>query len=145
MKAEVIKAIQSSIRDKWIPIYLERHVENGRVDCALCDMFFPQYELLPTDWNAEKECQGCPVKEKTGETHCKDTPYWNIIDAFDRFSDEHSEWIEHNLQSLRPCLELYNRAKDDVLLEIDFLNNLLNKEDRLDIQGEIASAVQIQK
>ena len=71
---EVKAAMEKSIR-KW-----ERVVEEG-IDgsttngCGLCDLFnIGKYSL---------ECEGCPVREHSGEAFCRATPFFDYADADD--------------------------------------------------------------
>ena len=55
------KALEESI-EHWKRIVSgEEHTT--RANCSLCSLFF------------ENNCAGCPIKEKTGETQCNNTPY----------------------------------------------------------------------
>lgn len=45
----------------------------GSGHCALCDLF----------WS--RMCSGCPVYERTGKTHCEDSPYDEIVSALARW------------------------------------------------------------
>ena len=63
MDKRTLKALHVSIR-KWIKIATWEGDNNGAHDCPLCQLF-----LL------EMECDGCPIKEKTGYPACYNTPY----------------------------------------------------------------------
>lgn len=45
----------------------------GAEFCALCSLFNTE-ELPP-----EETCVGCPVREKTGESHCNGSPYFKAV------------------------------------------------------------------
>lgn len=47
----------------------------GPNHCALCELFWDQ------------ECDGCPVRERTGKPHCEDSPYDEIDFALARWRD----------------------------------------------------------
>ena len=58
---------------------LERSIEHwtrrtrghSDTDCALCGLFN----------NKQYHCRGCPVFERTGQTGCDGTPYWDWVSA----------------------------------------------------------------
>jgi hypothetical protein len=41
--------------------------------CPLCQRFHPQY--INENGREEHDCNGCPVKARTGESHCFGSPY----------------------------------------------------------------------
>ena len=49
------------------------------VNCPLCDLFFSYY------------CDGCPVKEKTGENSCYETPYIDASRAYTDWDDDNGK------------------------------------------------------
>ena len=65
MDARTLKALRQSI-EKWERNAVAQTPDDfatGIADCALCGLF----------WGGH--CYGCPVKAKTGQTHCCGTPY----------------------------------------------------------------------
>lgn len=42
-------------------------------DCALCGEYFD---------SSNDRCDGCPIKAKTGQDHCRGTPYYDAWVAF---------------------------------------------------------------
>lgn len=64
-KEQVRNAILGSL-DKWREIYYGRRIDNGSLDCPLCQIFVEQ-----------ENCGQCPVKLKTGQPGCRGTPYYD--------------------------------------------------------------------
>ena len=69
MNKETRKALNKSIKHwKRMALFTDverfRHEEPNARHCALCSLF--------RDFGG---CAGCPVKEKTGEDFCNNTPY----------------------------------------------------------------------
>ena len=62
MNKQTLKALKGSIK-KWELIVAGDGVDNGNENCPLCVRFY------------SRQCAGCPVMEKTGESDCWDTPY----------------------------------------------------------------------
>ena len=118
MNKRTIKAIQRSITDKWIPIRDDGKIDDGWTDCPLCGMFF-NYD------NPDESCNGCPVKQKTGNHGCDGTPYeeWvnKHLEERNKIEDKKDsflyEWTAHSPE-----------FKKIAQKEIDFLNSLLPKE-----------------
>lgn len=108
MKRIAKKALIASIK-KW-EANLEascEDVKRGKDNCQLCVEF----------WN--KDCEGCPVFNKTGKEHCQLTPYERAEYAHDVWSnliedDEDPEYISDAEQAFRDA------AQD----EINFLRSL---------------------
>jgi len=62
--------------------------------CAFCKEFN----------NCDNKCDGCPIRDYTGQYVCKDTPYWVALKAYDdckedRCSNEHYKTC---------CVSMYN-------------------------------------
>ena len=93
-------ALEGSIA-KWEAIVAGTGTDEGTENCPLCQLFFtmrgPQ-QLF---------CEGCPVKERTGQTCCEGSPY--------------QEWGENPYAS-------GDEAKRIAQAEVDFLRSLLPPE-----------------
>src|SRR4030065_20519 len=63
--AQQKKALRGSIR-KWERIVSGKAVNNGSADCPCC-----------LTWLEPSGCDGCPIKEYSGEDLCRGTPYAN--------------------------------------------------------------------
>lgn len=73
----------------------------GSDDCALCSLFL-----------YNRECWGCPVRDKTEEHWCKGTPYIKAANAWDR-------WYFDAKNTSRDEFHAAARA------EVEFLKSLL--------------------
>jgi len=62
MNKQTLKALQGSIK-KWELIVAGDGLDNGTDNCPLCVRFY------------SRDCKGCPVRAKTGESECCETPY----------------------------------------------------------------------
>ena len=71
---------------------------NGE-DCALCDLFF------------EYDCIGCPVRERTGEEDCLDSPYHLANNAY-------GEWYFHNDEDSKAAWRKAAQAELDFLISL---------------------------
>lgn len=60
-----------SIFEKWNPIAMGCHPNDGRKDCPLCLEYYSHL------------CAGCPISRFTGQLVCYGTPYDQIFDAYD--------------------------------------------------------------
>lgn len=74
MNAEKLEALRGSIA-KWQRIATGQGVNNGATDCPLCQLY--NSPLSATSY----DCEGCPVKQKTGQIGCKGSPYWKFWEA----------------------------------------------------------------
>lgn len=103
MDAETLTALQGSIK-KWEGIVARTGVDDGQDNCPLCQKFA----------NLDDECNGCPVREKTGHMLCMHSPYDDWTDA---------AWDHHgrNAEFTASTPELVELAKK----ELDFLRSLL--------------------
>lgn len=75
MPAKTLAALKKSI-EHWERLAsgendYQESIYSG--DCALCGLFYHYGE--PTD------CDGCPVKAKTGRRNCKNSPWQRVSDA----------------------------------------------------------------
>lgn len=109
MNEETIKALRGSIK-KWKSIVAGTGKDEGVSNCPLCKLFF------------HKDCEGCPVKEKTGEECCIGSPYEEYDDAADEGIFEENVW---NFRDATPE-ELTKLAQ----AELDFLISLLPKGEK---------------
>lgn len=88
MKKKDVELLKGSI-GKWLKIKQSvKAVDVGADNCSLCVKYF------------EKECEGCPIYEYTGEEGCADTPYdkWHdhqedLHDLGD-WGDEHHRFVD---------------------------------------------------
>ena len=69
MNAKTLEALLGSIA-KWQAIIAGTAEDYGRTNCPLCQMFW------------ENDCDGCPVKKKTGLEDCDGSPYEKIDKAY---------------------------------------------------------------
>ena len=63
MNEQTLKALKGSIK-KWERIVAGTGVDKGIDNCPLCKIFW-----------SDEQCGPCPVKEKTGENFCRNSPY----------------------------------------------------------------------
>lgn len=76
-------------------------------DCALCKLFLglPDTVLL-------QDCEGCPVRIKTGVSYCRVSPWADASRAAHKFGLDSEQF------------------KEAALVELDFLKSLLPKENK---------------
>lgn len=58
---------------KWRDIRDGKGWDRSGSNCAFCQKF------------EHEGCPACPICQATGESECKDTPYWDFRDADDAF------------------------------------------------------------
>lgn len=63
VEPKVHKALDDSLRDKWLPALTKNGQLGGRTDCALCELFYTY------------NCDGCIIRAFTGQGACMDTPH----------------------------------------------------------------------
>lgn len=82
MDSAVLDALRGSIR-KWQAIVDGIGSDGGASNCPLCQLFHPSVVGAhdPAKVTNETCCNGCPVKERTGEPLCRATPYEKYIEA----------------------------------------------------------------
>ena len=107
MDEKTLEALKGSVR-KWTSIVAGKGKSLGYENCPLCKIFQANYE--------KKNCNGCPVAERTGKPYCRDTPYDDWADAEDAIGG-----INNNKATTE---ELKLAAK----AELDFLRSLLPAE-----------------
>lgn len=100
MDEQTFRALQGSIA-KWEAIVAGNGVDEGPDNCPLCKLFHPS--VAPDD--GRQNCDGCPVKAKTGRSYCAGSPY-----------DEYAEGGTSRAQAKR---------------ELKFLQSLLPQEPAL--------------
>lgn len=121
MNKKTKKALKGSIK-KWQKIYnflkykrryTERthnkllHLESGINNCPLCELFYKIDDVTDSFG-----CHLCPVKNRTGYNHCKDSPYYEF---------------RHRWYGLRYGSSLSN-LKKYAKKELDFLKTLREYE-----------------
>lgn len=109
-------ALERSIK-KWERIILGRDVDKGMENCALCKKFADKEDYLT-------ECEGCPVYEKTGQTHCRNTPYENFTETF---NDETLLLADCRDYDQLPCV-IGPKTMRAAIREYEFLCSLREKE-----------------
>jgi len=103
MDEQTLKALKESIKE-WSKIIDRTGGDEGTRNCPLCDIFY------------ENNCNGCPIKEKTGEDCCYGTPYDDWIEHHDK---------EHDL--LFPLKIECDECKEIAERELEFLEMLLEE------------------
>lgn len=88
----------------------------GATSCPLCRKY---NSVVAKEVRRENSCDGCPIKEKTGQQHCKGTPYEAVVDL-----------RRDALRSTRRLVKAeesgaWEKATQDM---IDFLESLREKE-----------------
>lgn len=71
--------------ERWNPIALGCHKDDGIHDCPLCEKYL------------NNECINCPIREKTKQEYCKGTPYVRFVNALPSekytFIEEETEFL----------------------------------------------------
>ncbi len=103
MEEATTEALEGSI-DKWEKVKEGTGLDKASNNCPLCQLFM---------MNA---CEGCPVKDATGVSHCDNTPY-------ERWSHHH--YVKH--KDKWTC-EIYCSICTELAQEeLDFLKSLREK------------------
>ena len=68
MDKKTLKALKGSI-EKWEKIVAGTGKDEGPNNCPLCKLF------NKIEGEEKYACNGCPVKEETGQKYCWNTPY----------------------------------------------------------------------
>lgn len=91
-------ALEGSIA-KWESIVKGTGIDMGVNNCPLCAVFYRSHN-----------CNGCPVKQRTGRSYCHQTPYQQFNNALfaGQFALAH-EYAEKELE----FLESLREADDD--------------------------------
>lgn len=108
MDARTLKALEGSI-EKWAAIAAGTDSNQGPYNCPLCMMF--NECMIDEDYAGKPQCDGCPVKESTGQAGCQGTPYQRYEEA----EDFDSNMDEDDMKKL---------AQE----ELDFLKSLLPRQ-----------------
>lgn len=119
MNPKTLAALEDSIK-KWEDIAVGADVDLGVLNCPLCDIFYK-----PGNVNI---CDGCPVREHTGLSGCRGTPYDEAAELVDL--DGRAEtapaisasWKE--VAFLRTLLPI-DHSKH--LTTLDYINKYVNK------------------
>jgi len=111
MNKETLAALNGSIR-KWKKIVEGTEVDRGTDNCPLCQMFHRRRIAFQRD----SACDGCPVKNKSGEMYCESTPY---IEWGNHHAIKHGS-ASTIIKNCPTCKELAQK-------ELDFLRSLLPK------------------
>lgn len=76
----------------------------GVDQCDLCKLFHSEDRLIT--------CDGCPVKERTGQVWCVGTPYYHVVDSdSDYDTPEFMEAARLELEFLRSLLPKKEKQK----------------------------------
>lgn len=86
-------------------------IQLGVKSCALCRQFY-KYDRE----NNELNCDGCPVKERTGENGCEGSPYEDAFDLMLTWESSEEEADRDRYRAAEQC-------------EIDFLKSLRPKDE----------------
>ena len=83
MDAKTLAALKGSI-ETWERRAKGEDIGAGIKNCPLCLIFHSFCRM-----DGVKRCSGCPVKERTGKSYCKGTPYQVFMDiAYDDIKAE---------------------------------------------------------
>lgn len=107
MRRRTLKALRQSI-GKWrrnAEARTPREYTTGYGDCPLCTLFIGD------------GCEGCPVREATGESYCRGTPYGSASSLWTKWAIKPD--------SERRRVHAQRAARD----EVKFLESLLPEED----------------
>lgn len=115
MDADTLEALKGSIK-KWEGIVAGTAGDESAANCPLCQKF--QVNRAP----GKKLCEGCPVRDASGDWGCGNTPY----EAWEQFNGEcsHVSHIDEGEQLtgyVDKCPECLRLAT----AELDFLKSLL--------------------
>ena len=116
MDPETLIALQDSIAhwQRMVDNPLGKKDKPGASQCPLCRKFNPDINQ-----EAQLDCVGCPVQERTGHPSCKETPYHEAATAY----NDHLQ-AAMCLYPSDPdfCLQKFKAAAQ---AELDFLKSLL--------------------
>ena len=112
MNKATLLALKGSIK-KWEDIVAGTKQDLGDENCPLCKRFLVSKN--------KETCEGCPVREKTGQSLCGGSPYeaWHREQA--RLEDRADQYRERYADT--PELQKLARA------ELKFLRSLMPKAD----------------
>ena len=109
MDSKTLNALRGSIQ-KWRNIVNGIETDKGSDNCPLCWIFI-------FNKGNNEPCHGCPVRERTGYTGCKNTPYTYYSRL--KFDSEKSNFLPNELLNHKERMR--QTAKD----ELDWLITLL--------------------
>lgn len=92
--------LELSIRKWEVLAEYDGYVCNSSEHCALCELYNPVYRDV-----LGMNCNGCPVKAKTGKDQCSSTPYWDYYDP------ESAQRMVEFLKSLRTTDKHFRKEK----------------------------------
>lgn len=75
MDERTLTALKGSIA-KWEGIVAGTVENRGFHNCPLCARFHP--EATNRSYRGPHVCEGCPVKDKTGKSLCRGSPYYKF-------------------------------------------------------------------
>ncbi len=120
MDERTLEALKGSIA-KWEAIVAGTDADRGTANCPLCKLFADTASIGDA-------CNGCPVKEKTGERGCNGTPYERWTDAT---KDLEGKWVPAIRREVpRKGSKGHASAKRAAQAELDFLRSLLPEGER---------------
>ena len=117
MSETTLIALKKSIT-KWernVAATMVYKIDTSIGGCPLCVLFFS-----PRD-DEGRQCYGCPVSKKTGNTNCRGTPYYEV-----------RNWMHDVEDSNGPLTEELAKACQ---AEVDFLKSLLPAEEQNNADG----------
>ena len=103
MDDRTLKALRGSIK-KWEGVAAGTEVDKASTNCPLCTEF------------VKHQCNGCPVKENTGQSDCMGTPYVSFNKSSDRTG---KSWSPEGAQAGGP------ESRAAALAESNYLKALL--------------------
>ena len=108
------EALELSIQ-KWERILKREQEDHGANDCALCNLYF----LSESEEDDYKDCEGCFIKEETGEDYCKATPYLDY---------KHKKSVEVSIK--RQSLRFPAESHEEIFSENMGLERLMRNTDK---------------
>lgn len=108
MDAKTLEALKASIA-KWEKNAVAKTTGDylkSVKDCPLCGLFYA------------KDCDGCPISEKTGQTVCEGTPYAEAAEAW-------SDWDWWTVIDGKARAKSRAKALRAAKAEVKFLKSLL--------------------
>lgn len=106
MDPETVNALNGSIK-KWERVLSEGTDGTNWMDCPLCLLFW------------EKNCNGCPVRDRTGRPICQGSPFEQYADARDAVDGDGVDEMDIGEE---PSVIAAAQA------ELDFLKSLLPRQ-----------------
>ena len=91
-------------------------IDIGPKHCSLCEKFFPGGD---GEMSEKIDCAGCPVKDETGKSRCKGTPYEKFEFLLEDVEDEENT-----------VYQAWTRLTKAAKKELEFLELLLPEEEK---------------